>query len=102
MLAEPHQNGSEVRMKLFAQKAARTAVESKPDWAVELYDSFESGASGQFILYGNVHGRLAIGGRLVSIERYIEDELLEGFQVIFNYDLGNGLTVERGSEQLAE
>jgi len=89
-------------MKLFAQVNASTAPESKPDWAAELYDCFQSGASGQFILYGNVHDRLAIGGRLVSIERYIEDELLQGFQVIFIYDLGNGLTVERGSEQLAE
>jgi len=89
-------------MKLFAQVTARTALTSKPDWAAELYDSFQSGASGQFILYGNVHDRLAIGGRLVSIERYIEDELLVGFQVIFTYDLGNGLAVERGSERLAE
>jgi len=89
-------------MRLFAQSTARTAAASKPDWAAELYDSFQSGASGQFILYGNVHDRLAIGGRLVSIERYIEDELLVGFQVVFTYDLGNGLTVERGSERLAE
>jgi hypothetical protein len=78
------------------------APESAPDWATELYISFESGASGQFILYGNVHDRLAVGGRLVSIERYIEDELLASFQVIFSYDLGNGLTVERGGERLAE
>jgi hypothetical protein len=78
------------------------APEGAPDWAAELYISFESGASGQFILYGNVHDRLAVGGRLVSIERYIEDELLASFHVIFSYDLGNGLTVERGGERLAE
>ena len=46
-----------------------------PDWAAELYAAFESGACGQFILYGNVHDRLAVGGRLVNIERYIQDEL---------------------------
>jgi hypothetical protein len=69
---------------------------------MDLYVAFESGASGQFILYGNVHDRLAVGGRLVNIERYIQDELLAGFDVVFSYDLGNGLTVERGSERLAQ
>lgn len=73
-----------------------------PEWAADLYTSFESGASGQFILYGNVHDRLAVGNRLVQIERYIEDELLASFQVILSYDLGNGLTVQRGAEKLAE
>src|ERR1700761_3802729 len=73
-----------------------------PAWATDLYTSFESGAAGQFILYGNVHDRLAVGNRLVNIENYIENELLAGFQVLFCYDLGNGLTVQRGSERLAE
>ena len=73
-----------------------------PDWAAELYIAFESGACGQFILYGNVHDRLAVGGRLVNIERYIQDELLASFDVIFSYDLGNGLTVQRGGERLAQ
>jgi hypothetical protein len=75
---------------------------SAPEWAVELYTSFESGAAGQFILYGNVHDRLAVGDSLVSIESYIENELLGDFQVLLCYDLGNGLTVQRGSERLAE
>jgi ATPase family protein associated with various cellular activities (AAA) len=78
------------------------APQSAPSWATDLYVAFESGASGQFILYGNVHDRLAVGGRLVNIERYIQDELLSSFDVIFAYDLGNGLTVERGAERLAQ
>jgi len=78
------------------------APQSAPAWASDLYVAFESGASGQFILYGNVHDRLAVGGRLVNIERYIQDDLLAGFGVIFSYDLGNGLTVERGGERLAQ
>jgi len=69
---------------------------------MDLSVAFESGASGQFILYGNVHDRMAVGGRLVNIERYIQDELLGSFDVIFSYDLGNGLTVERGAERLAQ
>ncbi len=78
------------------------AAQSAPEWAMELNVAFESGASGQFILYGNVHDRLAVGGRLVPIERYIQDELLASFDVVFSYDLGNGLTVERGSDRLAQ
>ena len=78
------------------------APQNAPPWAADLYVAFESGASGQFILYGNVHDRLAVNGRLVNIERYIQDELLSGFDVIFSYDLGNGLTVERGAERLAQ
>src|SRR5262245_4118964 len=78
------------------------APQGAPDWAAQLSLAFESGASGQFALYGNVHDRLAVGDRLVSIERYIQDELLARFDVVFAYDLGNGLTLERGGEQLAK
>jgi len=35
------------------------APQSAPEWATELNVAFESGASGQFVLYGNVHDRLA-------------------------------------------
>jgi ATPase family protein associated with various cellular activities (AAA) len=78
------------------------APQGAPEWATDLSVAFESGASGQFILYGNVHDKLAVGGRFVNIERYIQDELLANFGVIFAYDLGNGLTVERGGERLAQ
>ena len=78
------------------------APQGAPEWAAALSVRFESGASGQFILYGNVHDRLAVDGRLVNIEQYIQDELLASFAVVFSYDLGNGLTVERGGERLAE
>jgi len=77
-------------------------VHEAPQWANDLNVAFESGASGQFILYGNVHDRMAVGGKLVNIERYIQDELLSGFSVVFSYDLGNGLTVERGAEHLSQ
>jgi hypothetical protein len=78
------------------------APQGAPDWASALTVRFESGASGQFILYGNVHDRVAVGGRLVNIEQYIQDELLASFAVVFSYDLGNGLTVERGGERISE
>ena len=78
------------------------APQNAPAWAMDLSVAFESGASGQFVLYGNVHDRLAVGGRVVNIERYIQDELLASFDVVFSYDLGNGLAVERGDERLVQ
>ncbi len=51
-------------------------------WAASLFTRFASGASGQFILCGNVHDQMPLGGRLVSIERYLQDELLSSFEVI--------------------
>ncbi len=86
------------------------APQGAPAWAAELSLAFESGASGQFVLYGNVHDRLAVGEpgragaatRLVNIERYLQDELLAGFAVVFVYDLGNGLTIDRGGDRIAQ
>jgi hypothetical protein len=78
------------------------AAESAPAWAREIALAYESGAHGQFILYGNVHDRLPAGDRLVNLARYVEDELLAAFPVVFAYDLGNGLTVERGDAVVQE
>ena len=94
--------GDASNRRLKTKAPEMPAPQGAPEWAAELSLAFESGASGQFILYGNVHDRLAVGGRLVNIERYIQDELLAGFAVVFAYDLGNGLTVERGGERLAQ
>jgi len=71
---------------------------SAPSWATELALAFESGAYSQFVLFGNVHDRFAVDGKLVSFSSFVEDELLNSFQVVFSYDLGNGLRLERGGE----
>src|SRR5580704_11277252 len=73
-----------------------------PAWAAELEVAFRSGASGQCVLYGNVHDRLAVGDRLISVDRYLQDTLLAAMTVVLSYDLGNGLTVKRGEEHLAQ
>ena len=74
------------------------APQGAPAWANELALAYESGAHGQFILYGNVHDRMAVGTRLVNLAGYLENDLLAGFRVVLAYDLGNGLTIERGGE----
>ena len=83
------------------------APTNAPAWASELALSYESGAASQFILYGNVHDRLAVGGgpdsrpsgaTLVNLADYLEDTLLAGFGVVISYDLGSGLNIERGGD----
>ena len=78
------------------------SLDGAPAWAQELALAYESGAHGQFVLYGNVHDRMAVNGRLVNLARYLEDRLLSRFHVVFGFDLGNGLTLERGAEQVQQ
>lgn len=78
------------------------APQSAPPWAAELALAYESGASSQFLLFGNVHDRLAVGEQLVNLAAFLEDTLLEGFGVVLSYDLGRGLTIERGGEIVAK
>jgi SpoVK/Ycf46/Vps4 family AAA+-type ATPase len=73
---------------------------STPAWAEELVLAYESRAANQFILFGNVHDRLAVGQQLVSLAGYLENTLLRNFGVVLSYDLGNGLTIERGGEHV--
>ena len=73
---------------------------SFPSWADELVLAYESGAHGQFVLYGNVHDRIPVSGRLVNLAGFIEQDLLRQFKVVLSYDLGNGLAIERGGELL--
>ncbi len=77
-------------------------ADNTPAWASELTVAFKSGASGQCVLFGNVHDRLAVNEQLITIDRYLQHMLLADVQVILAYDLGNGLTVERGEEYLAQ
>ena len=77
----------------------QTSVSARaPAWASELVLAYESRASNQFILFGNVHDRVAVDGRLVSLADYLENTLLKNFGVVLSYDLGNGLVIERGGE----
>jgi hypothetical protein len=75
---------------------------SAPPWAAELVLAYESGANGQFVLYGNVYDRLPVDGRLVNLPRFLEEELLSAFSVVFAYDPGNGLRIARGAEKLQQ
>jgi hypothetical protein len=73
-----------------------------PPWATELVALYESEASNQFILYGNVSDRFilplgqsaAVGG----LDDFLLKVMMPRFEVVLSYDLGNGIRVEKGSE----
>jgi hypothetical protein len=80
--------------------------ETLPGWAKEMIALYESDSANQFILYGNIYDRFlfeagseAVHGSLVD---FLKRVLMPQFDVIFNYNLGNGLRVERGGERLKE
>ncbi|MEO5916662.1 MAG: AAA family ATPase [Luteolibacter sp.] len=78
-----------------------------PPWAGEVIDLYESGASGQFILHGNVDDCLLLpvagaAPRLVALDGFLRERLLAKFDVVISYDLGNGIRVEKGGERFAE
>ena len=76
---------------------ASPASPSAPAWANELRLAYESGASSQFILFGNVHDRLAVGDRLVSLADFLEDTLLKPFDVVVQRGT-NHAWVNRGTK----
>jgi len=69
-----------------------------PEWAVDLRKALKGGASGQFVLYGNIQDSIPFEGSFVRIEEFIKDDLLRPFDIVFEYDLGNGLRIDRGHE----
>jgi hypothetical protein len=77
-----------------------------PEWAKEMIALYESDSANQFILYGNIYDRFLFGvdGKTVHgcLPDFLKQVLMPQFDVIFIYDLGNGLRVERGGEKLKE
>ncbi len=69
-----------------------------PNWARELALAYESGAQGQFVLYGNVADRFPSRGRFLSLTAFLDVQLLSRFELVFLYDPGNGLSVPRTSD----
>lgn len=81
---------------------------------------YESGASNQFILHGNVSDRVLLpspepsaggapgtienpaGSTLGDLSDFVLHVLLPRFDVVLGYDLGNGIRIEKGGEELAK
>ena len=77
-----------------------------PEWAREIAAQYESHASSQFVLHGNVADLFPLGEgdglRLLGLEDWLLETLLTGFDVVLTYDLGNGLRVVRGQKIFAQ
>src|SRR5215475_13911586 len=84
----------------------RDATAALPAWARNLAESYESNASSQFIVFGNISDRMVLQGappaRLGSLPDFLLGALLSRFEVVLSYDLGNGIRVEKGAETFAK
>jgi hypothetical protein len=73
-----------------------------PAWAQKIISLYESRAVNQFILHGNVDDRVYIPlgkkASLGGVRDFLLRVLLPQFDLIFSYDLGNGIRVEKGAE----
>lgn len=92
--------------------AAEPAKPALPAWAAELVTQYESHASSQFILSGNVMDLVLAPpatpakaddkARLGTLTDSITATLLPKFDVVIHYDLGNGIRVEKGGELFSQ
>jgi len=82
-----------------------SAAPPLPGWARELIDAYESGASNQFLVCGNVNDRMLVPGegraRLADLKSFLLNVLLPRFDVVLSYDLGTGIRVEKGGQIFA-
>jgi len=78
------------------------AAPTLTDWSREMALLYESHAANQFVLFGNIADEFHAGGLLVGVEDYVIQTLLPKFDVVLQYDLGNGLRPVKGSKIFAE
>jgi len=81
---------------------ARPATQDLPAWAQTLIERYESNAASQFLLYGNISDSVLLqtpnGPRLGALADFLLAGLLNRFDVVLSYDLGNGIRIEKGAE----
>ena len=79
-----------------------TTKPALPSWARDLINLYESTASNQFILFGNINDQQLIPAetayRIGSLNEFLVRVLLARFDVVLSYDVGNGIRVEKGGE----
>jgi hypothetical protein len=72
-----------------------------PQWALDAIQLYESGASSQFIVFGNINDEMLVPAgtpRLGTLTDFLLGILLPQFDVVLSYDIGNGIRVEKGGE----
>ena len=82
--------------------ATSEATATLAGWVRSLVDLYESNASSQFIIYGNVSDRMVLPAppapQLGGLSDFLLDVLLQRFDVVLSYDVGNGIRIEKGAE----
>jgi hypothetical protein len=82
--------------------APRGVLTDLPVWARALAEAYESNASSQFIIFGNISDRVVLPGspspRLGALPDFLLGVLLSRFDVVLSYDIGNGIRVEKGPD----
>jgi ATPase family associated with various cellular activities (AAA) len=69
-------------------------------------DLFRSGSVAQFILHGNVFDVVPApgpgGGRLLSLNTFLDEVMFERYDTVLHYDRGRGIRATRGAEEWSE
>jgi AAA+ superfamily predicted ATPase len=77
-----------------------------PQWAAEMRDLFRSGSVAQFILHGNVFDVVPApgpgGGRLLSLNTFLDEVMFERYDTVLRYDRGRGIRATRGAEEWSD
>jgi hypothetical protein len=85
-----------------APSSTRVPPQNLPAWAQSLVERYESNAANQFLLYGNIADSVLLhtlnGPRLGSLSEFLLAGLLNHFDVVLSYDLGNGIRIDKGAE----
>lgn len=94
--------------KTTKKKVSKKKAVSKSklkSWAKEIAVQYESNSSSQFIIHGNINDRVVVNSKKETkfgrIEDYLINVLLDSFDVVLSYDLGNGLRCEKGKGQFS-
>ncbi len=77
-------------------------MEKLVSWAQQIITEYESGATGCFLLHGNINDQFVLplreGAVLGHLQDFLTDVLLPRFDVVLSYELGYGIRIERGHE----
>jgi len=77
-----------------------------PTWTRSIAASYESGASSQFILGGNIHDLqlmpTASSESTGSLDEFLHLTLLKPFDVVLTYDLGYGVRIAKGGDIVSD
>jgi AAA+ superfamily predicted ATPase len=73
-----------------------------PSWARELAELYFAGSASFFILHGNVHDLVhapaSNGSSFCSLTEFLARQVFGNWDMVFSYDLGQGLRVEAGPD----